>query len=92
MDITGEGVPPEDDPGVGGLPPLREAGPEVEERENVDEELPAETADHDSNQDIEEDSDGNSSAGQIDSVDAEPPSEIRVVVESAAGSGSAGTI
>ena len=56
----------------------------------MDEEPPAEAVDHESNQDIEEDS-VESSAGQIDSVDAEPPSEIREVVESATGSGSGDT-
>ncbi|MDA8609482.1 hypothetical protein N9L19_01045 [bacterium] len=88
VDIIGEGAPAEDDPGVGGLLPLREAGPEAEGRENADQELPAETADRESSQDIEEDSVEDSTAGQIDSVDVEPPSEIRKVVESAAGCGS----
>ena len=42
--------------------------------------------DQHSDQDIEEESVEDSSTGQIDSVDAEPASEIREVVESAAGS------
>ena len=42
------------------------------------------------NQDIEEDSVEDSSAGQIDSVDAEAPSEVREVIESAVGPGSVG--
>ena len=81
-----DGDPPEEDLGVNGLLPLREVGPEADERKEPHEEAPAEARDQHSDQVIEEDSVEDSSTGQIDSVDAEPASDIHEVVELAAGS------